>query len=63
MIIINSDILMIIAGCITLLNILIVGFIYLRIGASLKITSPDPFTYLFYSQLFLDRSLSLSLQI
>jgi hypothetical protein len=41
------------AGFLTAINILTTASLYRKLGASLSFRSPDPFTYLFYSQLFL----------
>lgn len=47
----NSEFSVLLMGFVTVVNVTVTGFFYKRIGASLKLTYPDPLTYLFYSQL------------
>lgn len=46
-----TDLTIIIAGALTALNIFVTGHLYIRLGASLNLKTPDPYTYLFISQL------------
>ena len=47
----NSEFSILLMGFVTVVNVMVTGSFYKRIGASLKFTSPDPLTCLFYLQL------------
>jgi oligosaccharide repeat unit polymerase len=46
-----TDLTLIVAGALTALNIYATRYLYKRLGASLNLKTPDPYTYLFISQL------------
>jgi hypothetical protein len=47
---IDADLFIVLTGAFTFFNLIATGYLYRNLGASLNISSPDPFSYLFFSQ-------------